>query len=168
MEFQISFTKRVFFIVILVGMVSMLVFLALTQTGGVVRTVGSKITNTKNDIYNKIFDINLKTPFILSRDFARVVDSGDIINIIDTKITKNDFQYAAYTLSKKILADFTLMTANEFAPNIRVNGIAPGLILPPVDKTEQYLDNIAKKIPLKRKGDISDITNVLEFLLNLN
>ncbi|MBD3361440.1 hypothetical protein GF358_01480 [Candidatus Woesearchaeota archaeon] len=47
MKLQISFTKRVFFIVILVGMVSMLVFLALTQpTGKVVRTVGSKITNT--------------------------------------------------------------------------------------------------------------------------
>jgi hypothetical protein len=47
MELQISFTKRVFFIVILVGIVSMVVFLALTQpTGGVVRTVGSKITNT--------------------------------------------------------------------------------------------------------------------------
>ncbi len=47
MELQISFTKRVFFIVVLVGMVSMVVFLALTQpTGEVVRTVGKKITNS--------------------------------------------------------------------------------------------------------------------------
>ncbi|MBN1644656.1 hypothetical protein JW851_01270 [Candidatus Woesearchaeota archaeon] len=47
MEFQISFTKRVFFIVVLVGLVSMVVFLALTQpTGDVVRTAGQKITNT--------------------------------------------------------------------------------------------------------------------------
>jgi len=46
-KLEISFTKRVFFIVILVGLVSMLVFLALTQpTGNIVRTTGSKITNT--------------------------------------------------------------------------------------------------------------------------
>lgn len=127
--------------------------------------IRSKTIETKNDIFNKIFDVNFKAPFILSRDFARNVKKGNIINIIDTKISKNDFQYSAYTLSKKNLADFTLMSALEFAPNIRVNGIAPGLILPPYGESENYLNNLAKKIPLKKKGKISDVIDAMEFIL---
>lgn len=128
--------------------------------------IRSKTVETKNNVLNKIFNINFKAPFILSRDFAQKVTNGDIINILDTKITKNDFLYSAYTLSKKSLADFTLMSAVEFAPNIRVNGIAPGLILPPSGKNENYLNNMAKKIPLKKKGEISDVINAMEFILN--
>ena len=128
--------------------------------------IREKIINTENHIYNKIFNINFKTPFILSRDFSKNVNKGNIINIIDTKIAKNDFKYSAYTLSKKALADFTLMSAIEFAPGIRVNGIAPGLILPPAGETDEYLEKIAKNIPLKKKGEINDVINALEFLLN--
>ena len=128
--------------------------------------IREKIINTENHIYNKIFNINFKAPFILSRDFSKNVNKGNIINIIDTKIAKNDFKYSAYTLSKKALADFTLMSAIEFAPGIRVNGIAPGLILPPAGETDEYLEKIAKNIPLKKKGEINDVINALEFLLN--
>ncbi len=128
--------------------------------------IRSKTVETNNNVLNKTFNINFKAPFILSRDFAQKVTNGDIINILDTKITKNDFLYSAYTLSKKSLADFTLMSAVEFASNIRVNGIAPGLILPPSGKNENYLNNMAKKIPLKKKGEISDVINAMEFILN--
>ncbi len=128
--------------------------------------IRSKTINTDIKMFNMIFNTNFKAPFILSRDFAKAVKNGNIINIIDTKITKNDFLYSAYTLSKKILEDLTLMTAKEFAPGIRVNGIAPGLILPPIDKKDNYLKKLAKKIPIKKKGEITDIINTLDFLLN--
>lgn len=128
--------------------------------------IRSDILSTKNDIYDKTFNINFKAPFILSRDFAQNISRGNIINIIDTKITKNDYLYSVYTLSKKILAEFTYMSAIEFSPDIRVNGIAPGLILPPEGKKNEYLENMAKKIPLKKKGKIIDVINALKFLLN--
>ena len=128
--------------------------------------IRSKIKETDSDAFNKIFNINFKAPYILSRDFAKIINKGNVINIIDTKINNNDYIYAAYTLSKKILADFTLMAAKEFAPNIRVNAIAPGIILPPAGKTEEYLKNIIKKVPLKKRGETEDIIKALEFLLN--
>lgn len=127
--------------------------------------IRSEIKETENDIFNKIFNINFKAPYILSRDFAKIINKGNVINIIDTKINNNDYIYAAYTLSKKILADFTLMAAKEFAPDIRVNGIAPGIILPPAGKPEEYLKNIVKKVPLKKKGEPGDIIKAMEFLL---
>ena len=129
----------------------------------------AKLFETEMDLFNKTFSINFKAPYILSRDFARLVDNGNIINIIDTKITKNNFMYSAYSLSKKCLADFTLMSAKELAPKIRVNGICPGLILGPKQKSKEYLmDDIIKNIPLKRKGELSDITEALSFLINNN
>ena len=124
-----------------------------------------KIKETGTKLFDKTFNINFKTPFILSRDFAKIVKKGDIINIVDTKIAKNNYIYAAYTLSKKSLAEFTKMAANEFGPDIRVNAIAPGLILEPEGKTAAYLDEMAEKIPLKKKGGLEEINNALEFIL---
>ena len=58
------------------------------------------------------------------------------------------------------------MAALEFAPHIRVNGIAPGLILPPPGKDEAYLERSAlKRVPLRRHGQVEDVLGALEFLV---
>ena len=124
-----------------------------------------KITETTLELFEKTFNINFKTPFILSRDFAKLVEKGNIINVLDTKAIKNSYFYAAYTLSKKSLLEFTKMAANEFGPDIRVNAIAPGLILEPEGKTSEYLDKMAENIPLKKRGSLEEINNALEFIL---
>ena len=86
-------------------------------------------------LFNDHFAINLKAPFILSCEFFRICKKGHILNLLDTNIVKNKTSHAAYLLTKKSLADMTKMAAVEFAPHIRVNGIAPGLILPPRGET---------------------------------
>ena len=58
------------------------------------------------------------------------------------------------------------MSAIEFAPNIRVNAISPGLILPPEHKEEDYLDQLSKSIPMQKKGDIDHIAQAIVFYLN--
>lgn len=123
------------------------------------------ITETSNKLISSTMDINFVAPFVLSREFYKIVKSGNIINFIDTKSAKNYSKYSIYTLSKKILAEFTKMSALEFAPHIRVNGIAPGLILPPKGEDEAYLDRLAKNIPLQKKGNVSLIVNSIKFLL---
>ena len=60
----------------------------------------------------------------------------------------------------------TKMAAVELAPDIRVNAIAPGLILPPKEQKDGYLERLAEKIPLKHKGEPEQIVQALEFLLN--
>jgi NAD(P)-dependent dehydrogenase (short-subunit alcohol dehydrogenase family) len=114
---------------------------------------------------DKNFSLHFKTPFMIVREFANFVNSGQVINILDTRITKKKSAYFAYLLSKKALSDFTLMAASELAPGIRVNGVAPGLILPPDGLDSGYLDRLAEKIPAARKGDVSDILNSIEFLI---
>ena len=123
------------------------------------------LIETDINLFNKTFNINFKAPYILTGEYAKLIKTGHIINIIDTKAEKNDFIYSCYTLSKKSLKELTLMSAKELGPDIRVNGIAPGLILEPEGKPPEYLDEMAKNIPLKRKGNVESITNALIFLI---
>lgn len=111
------------------------------------------------------FAINFKAPFILTAQFAQKCKKGNIINILDTHIINHKTRHAAYLLSKKALAELTKLAAVEFAPHIRVNGIAPGLILPPAKARSGYLERLAKQIPLKEIGRVDQITQSIEFLI---
>ena len=128
--------------------------------------IPSDFKEVGSDLLDKELTINFKNPYLLTKAFARVYDKGNIINFIDTKVTKNHTFHLDYILSKKLLQDFTKISAVELAPNFRVNGIAPGLILPPEGKDESYLLNLAKNIPLKTIGNLEEILKAVQFILD--
>lgn len=125
----------------------------------------SKLLEEKLTIFNQHFAINLKAPYILTKQFAQRCSAGQIINVLDTHIAKNTTAHFSYLLSKKSLADLTLLAAKQLAPHIRVNAIAPGPILPPVHENANYLKHLAKTIPLQRNGDIRNINQAIQFLI---
>jgi NAD(P)-dependent dehydrogenase (short-subunit alcohol dehydrogenase family) len=102
---------------------------------------------------------------VLSREFARLAGRGKIVNLLDTKIIGYDRAHVAYILSKHMLSVLTRMCALEFAPGITVNGVAPGLILPPLGKDENYLEQLARSVPLKRHGGPEDVAKAVVYLL---
>lgn len=117
-------------------------------------------------------NIHFIAPLILAHEFAKNVavnkiKDAQVINMLDKNIARFDTQYFHYLLSKKNLAELTKMLALELAPQIRVNGIAPGFIIEPVDGgvEEEKLQNIIKKIPLQRKGDPKNIVQTVRFLI---
>ena len=120
---------------------------------------------TSVDLYESQMDVNLKAPFLLIRDFATYCKKGNIINFVDTRITSNKSDFSAYSLSKKGLWDLTKMAALEYAPEIRVNAIAPGVTLAPEDESETYLLNLAKSIPMKRPGGLEPILKSVGYIL---
>jgi pteridine reductase len=124
------------------------------------------ITDTNYELFDSQFSVNLRAPFFLMRDFANYCKKGMIINFADTRITKNSSDYAAYSLSKKCLWELTKMAALEFAPDIRVNAVAPGLTLPPEGKGEEYLLELAKDIPMKRPGGIKEVLKSIDYILD--
>jgi len=126
---------------------------------------GSYLTETTAELFDKQLNINLKAPFFLMRDFANHCKKGNIINFVDTRITTNKSDFAAYTISKKGLWEITKMAALEFSPEIRVNAIAPGVTLPPEDKDEDYLQKLAQNIPMKKPGGIEPILSSIDYIL---
>ncbi len=109
--------------------------------------------------------IHSQAPFILTQEFARHGRKGQIINLLDTHVTGRQTDHFTYLLSKKNLLALTEMAALALAPDIRVNGIAPGLILPPEDESDGYLQRLAKDIPLKRRGHVENIEQSVGFLV---
>jgi len=128
--------------------------------------IPSSFNEQGSELFVKEMTINLKIPYLLTKAFARVFGKGNIINFVDTKVAKNKTVHLDYILSKKLLKDFTKISAVELAPKIRVNAIAPGLILPPEGKDESYLLNLAKDIPLKTIGNLDEILKAFQFILD--
>ncbi|MBM3240840.1 SDR family oxidoreductase, partial [Candidatus Poribacteria bacterium] len=109
--------------------------------------------------------VNAIAPLLLARAFAAQRCEGTIVNFLDTRFTEYDKEHAAYHLSKRMLFTLTRMMALEFAPAIRVNAIAPGLILPPPGKDMAYLESLAPTNPLQCIGSPKGITDAVLFLL---
>lgn len=121
------------------------------------------------DVTEKSFDadfnINFKSPFFLSQNFAKNISSGMIINMLDSRISKVHNAHFVYNLSKKLLHQLTLMLAKELAPKIRVNAICPGPIMPAQGDDMKKLKKIALKTPLKKVGNTSYINQAVRYLI---
>lgn len=128
--------------------------------------IKSNFKEEGSELLDKEMTINFKIPYLLTKAFAKVYGKGNIINFVDTKVTKNNTVHLDYILSKKLLKDFTRISAVELAPDIRVNGIGPGLILPPEGEDESYLMNLAQNIPLKTIGNLEEILKAVQFILD--
>lgn len=125
------------------------------------------IAETSPEIFDTQFALNIRAPFFLTKAFAARVARGNVVNIIDNKMAYHQYAYAAYLLAKKSLADFTRMAALEFAPQIRVNAVAPGVVLPASVRSEEYIQWRIQGIPLKKQGSPDHIGQaVLNFLQN--
>lgn len=118
-----------------------------------------------SELLHKEFKINFEIPYLLTKAFANNFDEGHIINFLDTKVEKNSTNRLDYILSKKSLKDLTLLSAVELAPTFKVNAIAPGLVLPPAGKGDDYLLNLAVDIPMKTIGNIEEIVKAFTYLL---
>ena len=82
--------------------------------------IEGKFRETTEEIFDKNFNVNYKTIFFLSQFFAKN-NSGNIINILDTYITRRSQRFFTYLNSKKSLEILTKDMALELAPKIRVN-----------------------------------------------
>ncbi|PKL76090.1 MAG: short-chain dehydrogenase, partial [Candidatus Melainabacteria bacterium HGW-Melainabacteria-1] len=124
------------------------------------------LDQTDAEVLDLFMDMHLKAPLLLTRDFARLCGSGQVINLVDSLTLQNPINYLPYILSKKSLVDLTELSAKALGPEIRVNAIAPGYILPPVEGNEDVGERWIKRTPLARSGAVTDVTDALDALLD--
>ncbi len=126
-------------------------------------------TKTDTALWERMFAINLRAPFVLSRAFAAQIaanGTGKIINIMDSRVRRPGTDHFVYRLTKGALWQMTEMLALELAPRVSVNGIALGAILPPAGKDGAYLKRIAKeRVPLERIGSVEDVGESVLYIL---
>lgn len=112
--------------------------------------------------------IHALAPLELSRGLAAqspAPSPADVINLLDSRVNDYDREHASYHLGKRMLLALTRMLALELAPAVKVNAVAPGLILPPEGQDESYLERLAHTNPLHRVGAASSIAAAVRYLV---
>jgi pteridine reductase len=123
--------------------------------------------NTTYPDWQRHLQINLTAPFLLSQSFARRLDSsqrGRIINMNDWRALRPGADHFPYTISKAALSALTRSLAQALAPNITVNELALGAILPPSDGAEPA--GLLKNIPAGRWASLDEVGQAIIFLLD--
>jgi len=116
--------------------------------------------------WDSALDLNLRAPFLISQQAARRMKNGGlIVNVSDIGAQKAWSRYPSYSVSKAGLESLTKILARALAPSIRVNAIAPGLVLPSDVVTEEQWRQLVERLPLKRAATPDEITSALEFLI---
>lgn len=119
--------------------------------------------------------INAFAPMFLSRAFAthvfsRVPDQetsceAGIVNLLDRRVSGQEKGMLPYLLSKKMLAEYTRIAALELGPRIAVNAVAPGPVLPPPGRGDDYLHDHAGAMVLGSRPQSQDVAEAVLFLL---
>jgi len=111
------------------------------------------------------FQINLFAPMELTRAFAAKAGQGTVINLLDRRIRCNDTTCVPYSIAKKGLEELTKLAALEYAPDIRVNAVAPGPVLPPPGSSAESVRELAGNIPIEELPTAGNIAEAALFLL---
>ena len=114
--------------------------------------------------------VNLRAPILLTEEFARRhVDGADalVVNILDSKLAAPNPDFLSYTLSKQALAGFTDLAARALASRgIRVNGIAPALMLRSSGQTEENFERVHARNPLGRGVEPADVVAAIRYFVS--
>ncbi|HOR28096.1 MAG TPA: SDR family oxidoreductase [Candidatus Sumerlaeota bacterium] len=113
-------------------------------------------------------DTNLKGPFFCAREAARLLrrdGGGKIINLADWSALRPYRHYAPYMIAKGGIVTMTQVLALELAPEVQVNAVAPGVVLPQPDVAAEAMDKLLRQVPLGRAGSPDDIVATVAFLL---
>lgn len=121
------------------------------------------------DEFDAHMAVNVRAPLLLIEGFARAHEGPDdrlVVNLLDSKLACPNPDFLSYTLSKQALAEATELAARALAPRgIRVNGIAPGLMLRSPGQSEENFEAMHAANPLGRGVEPGDVVDALRYLI---
>ncbi|MDB5589279.1 MAG: family oxidoreductase [Devosia sp.] len=121
-------------------------------------------------LWDQHFAVHAEAPIFLARDFAAQLPTGaqgNIVNIIDERVLHLSPAYFSYTLSKSVLWTATRTLAQSLAPNIRVNAIGPGPVLPHSRQDQAAFDKHVATLPLQCHAGPDEIATGVMMLLQM-
>jgi len=128
-------------------------------------------TDSEVDVLGRMFDIHVRAPYELNSlliDLLIASDSefADIIHFSDHVVSTGSAKHTAYAASKAAIDNLTLSFAAKYAPKVKVNSIAPGLILFNEQDSYEYKEKTLKKALIPREGGVDEISETVFYLLN--
>lgn len=117
--------------------------------------------------WDDIINLNLRAVWLMSQQAARVMNPGGLVlNISDGGATQQWTGYGAYVISKNGVNALTKLLAKQLAPTLRVNAIAPGLLLKPPSMTDKEWQKLAERVPMLSAGDMEGFISTIDLLIS--
>jgi len=114
---------------------------------------------------NRSMAIHAASPLALITAMKNRNTPGVVINILDTRTSGPDPEHVSYHLGKRALAALTRELAVEMAPEIRINAVSPGIVLPAEDKDPDWIERMAMTNLMGRWGHEGDVVDAVLYLL---
>jgi pteridine reductase len=126
-----------------------------------------RFDETTPDEWNSILDLNLRSVFFCTQGAAPALRraGGKVVNLADLAGLEPWPGFAAHSISKAGVVMLTKVMAMSLAPEVTVNGIAPGAVLVPEDYSSEERERLARSTPLRRLGSPADVISALLYLL---
>lgn len=124
------------------------------------------ISSLDRERWDRHLAINLASPVFLAKAFAAQALAGrsSIVNILDQRVFKPTPLFFSYAVSKAALHSATHMLAQALAPGIRVNGVAPGPILPSLRQSAEDFARQSERLPLEHSPGAEDVADAVLYL----
>ncbi|MEN8176447.1 MAG: pteridine reductase [Pseudomonadota bacterium] len=125
------------------------------------------VEDIRHTHWDDLMGTNLKAPFFLALAAVALLRAaeGCIVNLVDIHAYRPKKDYLIYSMAKAANAMMVKTLARELAPQVRVNGVAPGVILwPENDASGEKQAEILARVPLGRAGTAADIARAVRFM----
>jgi pteridine reductase len=118
------------------------------------------------DDWDAVMSLNVRAPHLVVRAAAPLLreSRGSVVNVIDLSAFQPWTAYPAHAVSKAALAHLTRVQARALAPEVRVNAVAPGAVLPPEGESPEQLEKLRSMTPLGHLGDPEDVVRAVLYL----
>jgi NAD(P)-dependent dehydrogenase (short-subunit alcohol dehydrogenase family) len=119
-------------------------------------------------LWQRQMAVNLAAPVFLAEAFARQVPAdseGNVVNLLDQRVFRPTPDHFSYQLSKSALLTATETLAMALAPRVRVNGIAPGPVLPSAHSSPERFAAYVAALPLERQPDLAEFGRTIRYFV---
>lgn len=126
----------------------------------------SPLAEVDAEAWDGIMDLNVRAPHLLVRAAEGLLRSarGAVVNVLDLSAFQPWSEHPAHAVSKAALAQLTRVQARALAPDVRVNAVAPGAVLPPEGYAPERLEELRAHTPLGTLGTPDDVVRAVVFL----
>lgn len=120
---------------------------------------------TEHD-WDTMFALNVRAPFFLAQHAAPALRSakGNIVNIADLAAFETWAGYVPHGMTKAAVVQMTRALAHAMAPDVRVNGVAPGVVLLPEGFAAEDAEHLRRTTPMRRIGTPEDVAEAVVYL----
>ena len=126
----------------------------------------ASLEETNETLWDSAMNVNARAGFLLAREAAPTLRArgGRIVIVSDFLAESPERNYFAHSVSKAAAEGLVRALAVALAPEVAVNGVAPGTVLPPTGTSAEEVEKMARRLPAKRIGSADDVAATVVFL----